>query len=49
MLQVTQPLMCEEFINGNFSINRIPGAFNRILPDQSIKETINQEQKGPGN
>ena len=32
MLPVTQPAFYEEFINGNFSINRNAGAFNRKSP-----------------
>ena len=48
VLAVTHPTLHQEFVNGNFAINRTPGSFNRISPDQAIEQTINKDQKGPG-
>ena len=48
VLLVTHPALYEGFINRNFSLNRTPRAFNNILPDQAIEQTINKYQKGPG-
>ena len=31
------PALHQEFVNGNFAINRTPGSFNRISPDQAIE------------
>lgn len=49
ILAVTHPTLYQEFVNRNFAINRTPGTFNRISPDQAIEQTINKGQKGPGN
>ena len=48
VLAVTHPALHEEFVEGNFAINRTPGSFNRISPDQAIEQTINKDQKGSG-
>ena len=47
-LPVTHPSLYNEFVNGNFAINRIQGRFNRISPDQTIEQIINKDQKVPG-
>lgn len=47
-LPITHPTLHQEFVNGNFAINRTPGSFNRISPDQAIEQTINKDQKGSG-
>lgn len=48
VLAEKHPQLYEEFANGNFAVNRTPGTFNRISPDQVIEQTINKDQKGPG-
>ena len=47
-LPVTYPSLYNEFVNGNFAINRTQGRFNRISPDEAIEQTINKHQTGPG-
>ena len=47
-LSEKHPMIYEEFINGNFSVQRTKGKFNMLPPDQVIEQTINKEQKGPG-
>ena len=48
VLAVTHPTLYEQFVNGNFAINRTPGAFSRISLDQAIEQMINKDQKGSG-
>ena len=42
------PAIYEEFKEGSFSVRRTIGKFNKVSPDQVIKQTINKDQKGPG-
>ena len=41
------PAIYEDF-KGGFSVRRTIGKFNKVSPDQVIKQTINKDQKGPG-
>lgn len=34
--------------NGNFSVKRSPGKFNKVPTDQAIEQSINREQKCSG-
>lgn len=48
VLAETHPGIFNQFKEGNFSIRRSNGKFNKISPDQVIEQTINRDQKGPG-
>ena len=37
------------FKEGDFSIRRSKGKFNKVSPDKVIEQTINKDQKGPSN
>ena len=48
-LSVTHPTIYNWFKDGGFSTRRSPGKFNKVSPDQVIEQTVNKDQKGPGN
>ena len=48
-LNVTHPVLYNWFKDGGFSTRRSQGKFNKILPDQMIEQTVNKDQKRPGN
>ena len=48
-LNVTYPALYNCFKDGGFSTQCSQGKFNKISPDQVIEQTVNKDQKGPGN
>ena len=42
------PAIYEEFKEGDFSVRRTIGKFNKVSPDQVIEQTINKDQNGLG-
>ena len=40
--------MLKEFQKGNFNATRVPGKFNHLPSDEFIKQTVNRNQKAPG-
>ena len=44
----THPCPYTEFKQGNFSVQRSAGRFNKVPSDQVIEQTINKDQKGSG-
>jgi len=48
-LSVTHPALYNWFKDGGFSTWRSIGKFNKVAPDQVIEQTVNKDQKGPGN
>ena len=49
VLAEQHPDIFQQFKDGGFSIRRSNGKFNKVSPDQVIEQTINRDQKGPGN
>ena len=47
-LQDIHPEIYNRFKEGDFSIRRSVGKFNKISPDQAIEQTINKDEKGSG-
>ena len=47
-LPETHPEIHEQFLHGNFSVQRQHGKFNKIPPNQAIEQTINREQECGG-
>lgn len=47
-LQDSHPQIYHRFKEGDFSVRRSIGKFNKISPDQAIEQTINKDQKGSG-
>ena len=45
-LKNTHPRLYTEFKQGNFSVRRSAGHFNKLPPDQVIEQTSNKDQKG---
>ncbi|XP_047132181.1 uncharacterized protein LOC124811086 [Hydra vulgaris] len=47
-LPKTHPSVYQQFMDGNFSVRRTSGTFNKIPSDQCIEQTINRDQKCRG-
>ena len=47
-LSQSHPNMLKEFQKGNFSVRMVPRKFYNLSADQVIKQTVNQDHKGPG-
>ena len=47
-LHLTHPAIYRKFVKGHFSVKRSRSSFNKLPPDQVIKQTINKEQKVSG-
>ncbi|XP_065683225.1 uncharacterized protein LOC136096041 [Hydra vulgaris] len=44
-LPKTHPSIYQQFMDGNFSVRRTSGTFNKVPSDQCIEQTINLDQK----
>ena len=49
VLAKNHPSIFQHFRYGGFSIRRIAGKFNKVSPDQTIKQSINKDKKSRGN
>ena len=48
VLHKHHPAIYEEFKERGFTVRRTFGKFNKVSPDQVIKQTVNKDQKGLG-